>query len=113
MMCVNFTRGDDSDRSDVEPGDPHFDLLKSRFQLLLELNEEPLRFGRARRIDENANDFITVNLAAILPLATDDLCFERHGTVARAQFAQRVADHLVGDGGSVIKPLRKQDLESA
>src|SRR5437870_1493793 len=52
IRCDSASR-DDSDRPDIEPGDPHLDLLKSCFERLFEFNEELLRVRSAWRIDED------------------------------------------------------------
>ena len=113
MNRQTFPSGDASDRPDIEPCDPHFDLLKPRFQRLLELDEEVLRVRRARRIDENPHHFIAKNDAAIFPLAANHLRLVRHGSKGSAEFPQGQNEKTFRNLGAVIEPPGQQDLESA
>jgi len=48
-----------------------------------------------------------------MPQAADGLRLERGGTKSLADRHQHVADEFVGNGRTVVKPQREQDLVAA
>ena len=113
MNPGTFTRGGGSNRPDVEPSDPHLDLLKTRFEAFLQFHKKQPVLLRPRDIDEYLNQLVAIDESRMLPLAFENLRFVGRGTESHAELMDHIAVKFLGNQRAIVKPQRQINLVSA
>jgi len=67
---------------------------------------------RVGDIHEGAHQFVTVHLSGVLPLAFYSLGFRGDSAKFATKFNQRVGNEAIRHRTAIVKPKRKQNLES-